>query len=69
MEVHRKLSTISIMIGNKVGWVAFLLAQPAIPEVPDTLLVSGRPNDPQSMEINSSLDDIGWSSFFAILED
>jgi len=56
------------MIGNKVGWVAFLLAQPAIPEVPDALLVSGRPNDPQSMEINSSLDDIGGSSFFAVLE-
>jgi hypothetical protein len=56
------------LIGNKVGRVAFLLAQPAIPEVLDALLVSGRPNDPQGMEINSSLDDIGGSSFFAVLE-
>lgn len=64
-----KIGTVSVLIGDKVGWVAFLLAQPAIPEVLDALLVSRRADYPQGMEVNCSLNDVGGSAFFAVLED
>jgi hypothetical protein len=69
MEMHCKIGTVSVLIGDKVGWVAFLLAQPAIPEVLDALLVSRRADYPQGMKVNCSLNDVGGGAFFAVLED
>lgn len=69
MEVNRKTRVVPLQVRDKIGWIALLLAEPSIPQVSDTLLITRGANDPQSMQINSALDDIYWHSLPTIDED
>ena len=56
--MDEKVWIILVFVINKDGWVIFILHKPATPQVMDTFLISGRPNDSDGMQVNSLLDHI-----------
>lgn len=67
--MYCKVRIILFMVGNEVGWVAILLAKPAVPEVFDALLIPRRSDDPQSVKVYSTLDDVSRYSLLSVDED
>jgi hypothetical protein len=69
VEVNPETGAIPFKVWDEIGRVALLLAQPAIPKIFDTLLVTRRADDPQGMKVNSALDDVGGIAFLSIDKD
>lgn len=64
-----KVRIIFFMVRNEVGWVAILLTKPAVPEVFDALLIPRRSDNPQSVKVYSSLNDVSRYSLLSVDED
>jgi hypothetical protein len=69
VEVNPETGAIPFKIWDEIGRISLLLTQPAIPKIFDTLLVSRRADNPQSMKVNSALDDIGGIAFLSVNKD
>lgn len=69
VEMNPEVCVVFVMVGNEIGRVTLFLTEPPTPEILDTLLVSRRAYDSQSMEIHGSLNDVGWCSWFSVQDD
>ena len=57
-----------VLVVDEDGRVVLVLDEPASPEVADALLVAGRANDANLVEVDSLLDDIGGGCLLAVGE-
>lgn len=51
-------STGFLFPGDESAWCGIVLHEPSLPEIRYALLISGRPNDTQTMQINSPLNGV-----------
>jgi hypothetical protein len=56
--VNNETAVVFVFVVNEDRWIIFVLDQPASPQIANALLVSGRSNDLDRVEIDSLLDDI-----------
>jgi len=69
VEVGNVICGCFMGVWNKSAWIGIVLDQPATPKVGNAFLVSATSYDSQTVEVNSSFDDISRFSLLAVNED